>query len=229
MPPPDYQPSDARDVVVFGAGQIAEVIAYYLTHEAGRRVAAFTVDGAYLKEDSLMGVPVVAFEEVAQAFAPDAYGLYVAVSYKKSNAPRAAKLAEAEAKGYRAIAHVSPRAVAAEGFVARPNTFVMEHNTIQPFASIGRNTIVWSGNHIGHHSRIGDNGFISSHVVVAGNVAVGDNAFLGVNATLRDNITLGSHVVVGAGALVMTDAPDFAVFPGQGTEIARVRSDRLRW
>ncbi len=103
----------------------------------------------------------------------------------------------------------------------------MEHNTVQPFASIGRNTIVWSGNHIGHHSRIGDNCFIASHVVISGSVTVGDNSFLGVNATLRDNITLGERCIVGAGALVMADAPDGAVFKAQATEMSRVSSDRI--
>ena len=215
-------------VVIFGSGQIAEVIWHYLTHESDHEVAAFSVDGAYLKETSLFGLPVVPFEEIERAFPPDEHGIYVAMSFRKLSAPRAAKLAEAEAKGYRAIGHVSPRAVVPPGFVARPNTFIMEHNTIQPFVEIGRNVIVWSGNHIGHHSRIGPDGFISSHVVVAGCVSIGSNSFLGVNSTLRDNITLGSHVVVGAGALVLQDAPDYAVFPGQGTEIARIRSDRLR-
>jgi len=229
MPPHDYPASDARDVVLFGAGEIAEVVAYYLTHEAGRRVAAFTVDAAFLDRTELMGAPVVAVEEVVAGFPPADHGIYVALSFKKSNAPRTAKLAEMEALGYRAVAHLSPHAVAWDGFELRPNTFVMEHNTLQPFTSVGRNTILWSGNHIGHHSHIGDNGFIASHVVVSGSVTVGDHAFIGVNATLRDNITLGSHVVVGAGALVMADAPDYAVFPGAATEAARIRSDRLRW
>ncbi len=215
-------------VVIFGSGQIAEVIWHYLTHESDHEVAAFSVDGAYLKETSLFGLPVVPFEEIERAFPPDEHGIYVAMSFRKLSAPRAAKLAEAEAKGYRAIGHVSPRAVVPPGFVARPNTFIMEHNTIQPFVEIGRNTIVWSGNHIGHHSRIGDNVFIASHVVISGAVTVGDNCFLGVNSTLRDNISIGSHCVVGAGALVLADAGDYAVFPGQGTEVAKVRADRLR-
>ena len=215
-------------VVIFGSGPIAEVIWHYLTHESDHEVVGFTVDGAYLKTPSLLGLPVVPFEEVEAAFPPAEHGVYVAIGYGKLNALRTAKLAEVEAKGYQAIGHVSPRAVAPAGFQPKPNTFIMEHNTVQPFAEIGRNVILWSGNHIGHHSRIGDNTFISSHVVVAGCVSVGENCFLGVNATLRDNITLGSHVVVGAGALVLTDAPDYALFPGQGTEIARIRSDRLR-
>lgn len=215
-------------VVIFGSGPIAEVIWSYLTSESDHEVAGFTVDADYLKTTSLFGLPVVPFEEVEKTFPPETHGIYVAIGYGKLNTLRAAKLAEAESKGYRAIGHVSPRAVVPPGFVPKPNTFIMEHNTIQPFAEIGRNVTIWSGNHIGHHSRIGDNCFVSSHVVVAGCVTIGENCFLGVNATLRDNITLGSHVVVGAGALVLQDAPDYALFPGKGTEIAPIRSDRLR-
>ena len=216
------------DLVIFGAGQVAEVICHYLTHESDHRVVAFTIDGEYLKEDNLMGLPVVPFETLEQAFPPERHSIFIAMTYRGLNAPRAAKLAEAEAKGYRAIGHVSPRAVVPPGFVPKPNSFIMEHNTIQPFVEIGRNTILWSGNHIGHHSRIGDNCFISSHVVVAGNVSVGDNCFIGVNATLRDNIAIGARCIVGAGALVLQSAPDATVFPGKGTEPAAVTSDRIR-
>jgi NDP-sugar pyrophosphorylase family protein len=45
------------------------------------------------------------------------------------------------------------------------NCLVLEDNTIQPFASIGRNVTLWSGNHIGHHAQIRDHCFIASHVV----------------------------------------------------------------
>ena len=216
------------DVVIFGCGQIAEVIHYYLTHESDHRVAGFTVDGQYLANDVLFGLPVVPFETVEARFPPSTHRIFIAVGYRKLNAPRAAKLAEAEAKGYAAISHVSPRAVTPAAFVARPNSFIMEHNTIQPFTEIGANVIVWSGNHIGHHSRIGDNCFIASHVVISGGVSVGPNSFIGVNATLRDNIAIGSHCVIGAGALILKDADGYSVFPGAGTEPARIRSDRLR-
>lgn len=217
-----------RDVVIFGSGQIAEVMHHYLQHESDHRVVAFTVDGAYLKETELFGLPVTPFETLEQDFPPDSHGIFVAMSFRGLNAPRTAKLAEAEGKGYRAISHVSPRSVTPPGFVAKPNTFIMEHNTVQPFVEIGRNTIIWSGNHIGHHSRIGDNCFIASHAVISGAVTVGDFSFIGVNATLRDNITLGARCIVGAGALVLQSAPDATVFPGNGTEPSRVPSNKVR-
>ena len=59
---------------------------------------------------------------------------------------------------------------------------IMEHNTIQPYVTIGENTILWSGNHVGHHTQIGKNVFIASHAVISGSVIVGENSFIGVNA-----------------------------------------------
>ena len=53
-----------KDLVIFGAGQIAEVIHYYFTQEAGRKVVAFSVDAKYRTAEMLLGLPVVSFENL---------------------------------------------------------------------------------------------------------------------------------------------------------------------
>ncbi|MGZ3402157.1 MAG: acetyltransferase [Phenylobacterium sp.] len=217
-----------RDVVIFGMGQVAEVIHHYLTEEGGRNVVAFTVDAEYRNADEVLGLPVVDFAEVERRFPPATHEMFVAVSFKGVNKLREAKAAEAEAKGYQLASHVSPRASVWSRLVVNPNTIIMENNVIQPFVTIGRNVIMWSGNHIGHHSRIGDNCFIASHAVISGNCEIGANSFIGVNATLRDNIQIGASNVIGAGALILQSSPDNAVFIGPATEISRVPSNRLR-
>ncbi len=218
----------SRPLVIFGNGQVAEVFHYYLTHEASREVAAFTVDGAYLKEGSHLGLPVVDFESVERRFPPRDFDMLIAVSFKQVNKARQRKADEAAAKGYELAHHVSPRAVVWSGFEPRPNTFIMENNVIQPYVKIGRNVILWSGNHIGHHTEIGDNCFIASQVVVSGNVRVGENTFIGVNATLRDNIVVGKFNVIGAAALILGDTPDEAVYFGEASALSKVPSSRLR-
>lgn len=215
-------------LVIFGAGQIAEVAHYYFTEDSPYDVVAFTVDAAYLGATALFGLPVVPFEDVERAYPPDDFTLFVAMGYGKVNAYRAAKVAAARARGYRLAHYVSSRAWVWNGFAPRDNLMVMEHNTVQPYVEIGENTTLWSGNHIGHHTRIGDNVFVASHAVISGAVTVGDNCFIGVNATVRDNVTLGTHCVLGAGALVVKDAPAHTVFPGTATEPSRVPSSRLR-
>jgi sugar O-acyltransferase (sialic acid O-acetyltransferase NeuD family) len=217
-----------KDLVVFGTGQIADVVHYYFTEEAGRKVVAFTVDSSYLKGDQHLGVPVVPFEELNAHFPPDTHELFVAISYHKVNKAREAKVHEAEAKGYLLASHVSPRATVWPKFKLNPNTIIMENNVIQPYVTVGRNVIMWSGNHVGHHSSIADHCFIASHAVISGSVTIGEGTFIGVNATIRDNVRIGAHNVVGAATLILADTPDNAVFMGQATEMSRVPSNRLR-
>jgi sugar O-acyltransferase (sialic acid O-acetyltransferase NeuD family) len=217
-----------RPIVVFGTGDIAELAHFYFSHDAQRRVAAFTADGAYVKEDSFCGLPVVAFEEVADRFAPADHDMFVAVSYARINALRAEKYRQARERGYELATYVSSRATTWPGLHVGRNCFILEDNTVQPFVTIGDNVTLWSGNHVGHHARIEDHCFITSHVVISGGVTVKQNAFIGVNSTLRDHITIGRSCVIGAGSLVLQDTADFSVYTQPAATLSKVPSNRLR-
>jgi sugar O-acyltransferase (sialic acid O-acetyltransferase NeuD family) len=217
-----------RPIVIFGAGEIAELADFYFTHDSEFEVAAFTVDEGYLKEPTFCDREVVAFEQVTESYPPARYGLFVAVSYAKLNAVRAEKVAAGRARGYKLVSYLSSRATVFPGFELKENCFILEDNTIQPFARVGGNVTLWSGNHIGHHSIIEDDVFVASHVVVSGGVRIGQGSFVGVNVTLRDHVTVGQKCVLGAGALVLEDQPDFSVVAPRGTERAKVPSTRLR-
>jgi sugar O-acyltransferase (sialic acid O-acetyltransferase NeuD family) len=207
---------------------MAELADFYFSNDSAYEVAGFAVDAAFRKQDAFRGRPVVAFEDVAEKFPPDRYGMFVAVGYSKVNAVRAEKLAVARAKGYGIATYLSSRATTFPGFAPKENCFILEDNTIQPFASIGANVTLWSGNHIGHHSVIEDDVFLASHVVVSGGVRIGQGSFVGVNVTIRDRVTIGRQCVLGAGALVLEDQPDFSVVAPRGSERSAVPSHRLR-
>jgi sugar O-acyltransferase (sialic acid O-acetyltransferase NeuD family) len=132
------------------------------------------------------------------------------------------------AAGYQIVSYVSSRATILPDIQIKENCFILEDNTIQPFAQIGANVTLWSGNHIGHHSVIEDDVFIASQVVVSGGARIGQGSFIGVNATLRDHVTIGKKCVIGAGALVLEDQPDLSVIAPRGTERSPVPSTRLR-
>lgn len=215
-------------LVVFGAGDIAQLAHYYFSRESEYEVAAFTVDAAFLKENRFCGLPVVAFEEISTTHPPATHNMFVALSYSNLNALRKSKYLAAKARGYRLANFVSARASVLNGGRIGDNCFIFEDNTIQPFATIGANVTLWSGNHVGHHSTIGDHCFIASHVVVSGEVEIGEQCFVGVNATLRDHIKIGERCVIGAGALLLADAAPDGVYLGQASERSKVPSSRLR-
>jgi sugar O-acyltransferase (sialic acid O-acetyltransferase NeuD family) len=215
-------------IVVFGTGEIAELADFYFTHDSEFEVAGFTVDEAYLTETRFRDRPVVPFERVVEAFPPERFGLFVAVSYARLNELRVEKVLAARAKGYRLVSYLSSRATVSPGFALNENCFILEDNTIQPFARVGANVTLWSGNHIGHHSIIEDDVFVASHVVVSGGVRIGQGSFVGVNVTLRDHVTIGRKCVLGAGALVLEDQPEFSVIAPRGSDRSPVPSTRLR-
>lgn len=217
-----------KPLLIFGAGDIAELAHFYFTKVAGREVAAFTVDAEYVRETSFCGLPVAPAEDVATAFAPDKHDAFVALSYNSMNRLRAGKCEQMKAAGYELASFVSPRATNYATSVGE-NAFILEDNTIQPFVRIGNNVTLWSGNHIGHHSVISDNVFISSHVVVSGGVNVRENCFVGVNVTIRDHVTLAPFTLVGAGGLINADTePEGVYMAGDHTELRKIKSTRLK-
>jgi sugar O-acyltransferase (sialic acid O-acetyltransferase NeuD family) len=218
----------AQQIIVFGTGEIAELADFYFTNDSEIEVVGFTVDGAYMRGTEFRGRPVLPFERIDEEFPPERCRLFVAVSYTKLNAVRVEKVAAAQAKGYRLVSYLSSRATVFPGFEPKENCFILEDNTIQPFASVGGNVTLWSGNHIGHHSVIEDDVFLASQVVVSGGVRIGRGSFVGVNVTIRDHVTIGEKCVLGAGALVLEDQPDFSVVAPRGTERSPVPSTRLR-
>lgn len=217
-----------RPIVIFGAGDIAELAHYYFTRDSSYEVAAFTVDGAFLTQDRLADLPVVPFETLGQDYPPDTYAAFVALSYSKLNELRRQKYLALKALGYDCVSYLSSKATLLNDGRFGENCFILENNVVQPFASIGNNVTLWSGNHIGHHSRIGDHCFLASHIVVSGGVDIGEACFIGVNATLRDHIRVGEKCVIGAGALILADAAPEGVYLGGETERSRVPSSRLR-
>jgi len=202
-------------VVVFGTGQIAEVVYFYLKNDSEHEVAAFTVDKEYMEACCLSGLPVVPFEEINSIFPPSDFKMFIPISYKSMNRVREKKYLEAKEKGYSFINYISSKAVY-YGTAVGENSFILENNVIQPFSRIGNNVIIWSGNHLGHHSVIGDNCFIASQAVVSGNVRIGNNSFVGVNATIRDNLEIGKFNLIGAGTVILENTSDYDVYTAKG-------------
>lgn len=217
-----------KRLVIFGSGDIAQLAHFYFRTDSEYEVVAFTVDANYMQASTFCGLPVVAFEDVANYYPRGSHDLFVALSYSKLNAVRKDKYLAAKAQGYHMASFISSHAsVLNEGRIGE-NCFIFEDNTIQPFVTIGNNVTLWSGNHIGHHSVIKDHTFIASHVVISGGVEIGEQCFIGVNATLRDHIKVGDKCVIGAGALLLADAEPEGVYIGTATERSKVPSTRLR-
>ena len=192
-----------RKLVIVGAGEFGEIAYEYFTLDSEYEVVAFAVEKKYRKQDTLFDLPVIDFEDLLEKYPPTEYETFVAVTYVKLNRPRTKLFEECKRNGYHCASYISSHAFVWHNVFIGENVFIFEDNTIQYYASIGDNTILWSGNHIGHRTIIGENCWLTSHDVISGFCKVGAGSFIGVNATLGDNVVLGEDTVFGAGALTV--------------------------
>lgn len=218
---------NGRKLIIFGTEDFADIAYEYFTHDSDYEVVAFTVDSAYLKENSKFGLPVVPFEDVEKLFPPAGHDLFAAVVYAKLNRVREQICQRAKQKGYALASYVSTRSFVWRNVKFGEHCFVFEDNTIQPFVCIGDNVVLWSGNHIGHHSRIGSHCFLSSHVVASGWVEIGDHCFLGVNSTLANNVRIGEGSWVGHGTCVSGEIPPRSLVKSVNSEITELNEAAL--
>ena len=202
-------------VIIFGLQDFASLAHFYLEHDSEHEVVAFTVTQEYMpSEPCFEGRPIVPFEELARHYPPEENHLFAPLSPRGMNRVRERVYQQGKECGYRFISYVSSRATVFTGTPIGENCFILEDNTIQPFAQIGNNVVLWSGNHIGHHSVISDHVMFTSHVVLSGHCIVEPYCFLGVNATIRDGLRLGEGTLVGMGACIGRDTEPWSVYQG---------------
>ena len=214
-------------LVIFGAGDIARLAHRYFTSDSPHDVVGFVTDREHRQGETFLGLPWIDVEQLSTRFPPSEHEAFVAISYAKMNRVRAGKYAFMREAGYRLATYISSHCTYLADAAPGDNCLILEDNTIQPFATIGNNVTLWSGNHIGHDSRIGDHCFISSHVVISGHVTVGAYSFIGVNATLRNSITIGDATLIGAGSVVMKDTRPRSVYVPDRTKVFSKTSDAV--
>ena len=203
-----------KPLVLFGGSTFASLAAHCLTHDTQRKVAAFTVDASYMRTDTCDGLPVVAFQTLANDFPPDTHDILLPLGYTRMNEFRQARCEQAKAMGYTLACYVSSRASIWPDLPVGGNVIIYEQAILQSFVTLGDNVIVRSGANIGHHSQVGSHSFIASGVVTGGNVTIGEHSFIGLGAVLRDNISVGRRCFIGAGAVVIADTEPDGIYVG---------------
>lgn len=215
-----------KKAIICGTGSFGELAQFYLENDSQYEVVAFCESNP--KVESSCGLPLVAFNDVENLYAPHDYEMFVAIGYRQMNSLRKDFCEQARVKGYKLLSYVSSKATYWDkANKIGDNVFIFEDNTIQPFVEIGDGTIIWSGNHIGHHSKIGKYCFISSHVVISGFCEIGEQSFLGVNATITDSVKVADSNLIGAHVLITKNTQNSEVYAAEKGKMINSNSRRF--
>jgi len=194
--------------IIFGIGGLAQVVAWYMDN-----VVAFTVDKEYIKEDELMDMPIVPFEEVEKLRPPSIYDMFVAVTQQNRHRHLLEqKCEEAIEKGYNLTWWISAGAIAPREITPGANILISPGAIVERNARVSRGVFVRSGAYIGHDTTLSEYAYIAPRACIGGNVYIGKGAFVGYNATIRDGVMVGDGAIIGAGAVVLKDVdPDTVI------------------
>ena len=200
-----------KKVIIFGTGELAQRIFFYLK-DSDDQVIAFCANKSKIDKEELLGLPVIAFENIKETFPPTEFSMFIALAYSEMNKKRTKFFNEAKNKGYELYSFVHPSTKIWDEFEMGENCFILANNVIQPFVKIGNNVLIGSNNLISHNTTIGDNCFITSNVTMGGHITMGKNCFVGLSATINQRIKIGNECVVGAGTIITKDINDKEVY-----------------
>lgn len=207
------------NVIIYGKGDFAKQIYYYLSNDSNYKVVAFCVDEAYLDCETFCELPLVSFERIDTLYPHSEYDAFVAMGYSNMRA-RKVMFEKIKNKKYKCINYISSQAIIDKSVIIGENNVILQNSVIEPFVEIGDNNIIWSSSNICHDVKVHSHSFIASQSVIGGFSVIKDNCFLGFNATIVQNIVIEEETLVGAKSLILGNTNKYTKYLGNPAKIA---------
>lgn len=223
----DKDSASGADVVLFGTGNVAEVITVYLERFSDLNIVGYTVDADYLPmARSFMGKQVVPWDKIKSYYPPGQVRLMGPLTYQRLNQVRRDRYLEGKTMGYAFASFIHPASHILTDSIGE-HVIILEQNVIQPFVEIGDNVILWSFNHIGHHVKLGSHSFVASLVGVSGNTKIGEQCYIGGGVGFNQGLKVGDRCAFLGQVVVDKDVPDDTTLIGRPQDVRRIPSARI--
>ncbi|PJA06099.1 MAG: hypothetical protein COX71_03320 [Flavobacteriales bacterium CG_4_10_14_0_2_um_filter_35_18] len=214
-----------KELIIFGAGKIAEVITYFFERDSEYQIVAYVIDDVYVNQDTYLGKPLIKLSEVVERYAPSRYTIFVATGYQGMNQLRSSKYDYFKENGYSCASYISP--LVKGNFTIGENTIIMDGAMIQPCATFRNNVFVWGGAMVGHHAVVEDHCWLTGGCLVGGVTRIGKNTFVGLGAIVGHEVIVGEKCMLGAATLTIKSIGDGVVLIEAHTEPHRLNSDQF--
>lgn len=216
-----------KNIVIFGNGDFARLLKYYIEIDDKRDVVAFTVNGEYIENEEFCGLPVVAFEEIVEKYPPEDYEIIIAIGNSKMNEVRKNIFFQCKEKGY-TMANYIHSSCSVHCDITGEGNILLENCLIYPFAKIGNCNLLWDHVLISHDCIVGDFNTFSSYADLCGYVKIGNNGYFGKHCILNDFMEIADYTLIGAAAYAKKNTnPYDVVVPARSVVLENKKSTDL--
>jgi sugar O-acyltransferase (sialic acid O-acetyltransferase NeuD family) len=204
--------------LLIGDGVVSQVLEMHLLDENNDKISAKKIAVNRTDRSFVLDNPQI--EEILELQkSDDGLRTHLAVGYHGNNFGRLELASALLRRGVRLDTYVSTQAKIGPGVVIGDHCLVMPGGIVEPFASVGNGSIIWSNSHVSHHAIVGDYCFVASGAVICGSARIGSQCFLGANSTVIDEVYVGKGSVVGAGSLVRSNCEENSVIVAPNSSI----------
>lgn len=201
-----------KKLIIYGVGRLAEYAAYVFDKDSSYDVVGFCIEQAYMDKKDEIITDLLPFETILNEYSRNDYILFIAIG---NNLIRKKVYSIAKKEGFEFAKYISTKATYWDNLIVGENSFVSEGNILQPFTTIGKNSILFN-NQIGHHCKIGDDTLVSVSTL-GGNVEIGDLSYIGMGSVIKQNIIIAEKNIIGIGCVIIKNTEPNSVFTNKGT------------
>ena len=213
-----------KKIIIFGNGDFARLLKYYIESDDLREVACFTVDRTYIKSEMFFGIPVIPFEDIELSYPPDEYEILIGIGNSRMNDVRKSTFYRIKKKGYTVATYIHSSCSIHSKNIGEGN-ILLESCLVYPYSEIGIGNLMWDHVLISHDCVVGNFNTFSSYADLCGYVEIGDNGYFGKHCILNDKVKIADYTLVGAAGYVKRNTSQYdVVVPARGTVLDGKRS-----
>lgn len=213
-----------KKLIIYGIGKLAEYAYYVFMNDSPYEVVGFCVESRFIKktEQTLFNIKVYDSEKISQYFSVANHDIFIAVG---NNSIRNDIYEKVKTIGYSFANYISSKAQYWHDCKYGNNVLIGEGCIIQPFVSIGNNTLIFASI-VGHHCQIAENSTLSG-CCIGGSVKIGKNTFIGMNTSVNQNVNIGSNNIIGVGCNITKDTKDNDVYSATKSKLRIFSSSKI--
>ena len=213
------------EIIVYGSGGHAKVVADVVASAGEHRIVAF-IDDTRGEPGSLRGCPVYTSLTDPALAGVDA-GL-VAIGDNWARAQVVRKILGLS-PGFRFVSAVHASAQIGSGVQIGAGAVLMPGVVVNADSVIGAHCILNTACSLDHDCLLGEFASLAPGVVVGGGVQIGARCAIGLGAQVIHRVRIGEGSIVGAGSLVTRSVPDQVVAYGSPCKTVRARTEGERY
>lgn len=202
-----------RKLIIVGCGETASIAYEFFSIDSRYEPICFAIDNSYINSNFMYGLPVESIDNLINKYSPSEHDVFVAISSKQLNYPRALMCLRIKQIGYKLATFISSEASVWRNVEIGENCLVLPQTILQPFSIIKNNVFMWVRCNIGHRSVIEDNNFLAT-ADVAGFSKVKNNCFLGVHSIIGDEVEVSENNFIGMGCCISRNTKPNSMYVG---------------